>query len=69
MIKKTEVVNFGKEPTGKQLQIGKSDIISRSAATSLVCILDSKLYMSQHVSRVCNQLTTTYIALERSATL
>ena len=33
--------------------IGKSVISSRSAATSLRCILDSKLNMSQHVSRVC----------------
>ena len=31
----------------------KSIISSRSAATSLGCILDSKLNMSQHVSRVC----------------
>ena len=49
----TEVVIFGKETTWKQLQIGKSDISSRAAATSLRCILDSKLNMSQHVSRVC----------------
>ena len=39
--------------TEKQLQIGKSVISSISAATSLGCILDSKLNMSQHVSRVC----------------
>ena len=66
----TEVVIFGKETTWKQLQIGKSDISSRAAATSLRCILDSKLNMSQHVSRVCkNQLNTTYIALGRSTTL
>ena len=51
--KKTEVVIFGKDITEKQLQIGKSVISSRSAATSLGCILDSKLNMSQHVSRVC----------------
>ena len=51
--KKTEVVIFGKETIGKQLQIGKLVISSRSAATSLACILDSKLNMSQHVSRVC----------------
>ena len=50
---KTEVVIFGKDTTEKQLQIGKSVISSRSAATSLGCILDSKLNMSQHVSRVC----------------
>ena len=36
---KTEVVIFGKDTI--------------SAATSLGCILDSKLNMSQHVSRVC----------------
>ena len=53
MIKKTEVVIFVKETTGKQLQIGKSIISSRSAATSLGFILNSKLNMSQHVSRVC----------------
>ena len=53
MIKKTEVVIFGKETTGKQLQIGKSVNISRSAVTSLRCILDSKLNILQHVSRVC----------------
>ena len=47
------MVIFGKETTGKQLQIGKSVINSRTAATSLGCILDSKLNMSQHVSRVC----------------
>ena len=70
MIKKTEVVIFEKETTGKQLQIGKSVISSRSAATSLRCILDSKLNMSQHMCHVfVNQLTTTYIALGRSATL
>ena len=51
--KKIEVVIFGKDTTEKQLQIGKSVISSRSAATSLGCILDSKLNMSQHVSRVC----------------
>ena len=51
--KKTEVVIFGKDTTEKQLQIGKSVISSRSAATSLGCILESKLNMSQHVSRVC----------------
>ena len=50
--KKTEVVIIGKETTGKQLQIGKSVISSSSAATSLGCILDSKLNMSQQVSRV-----------------
>ena len=44
---------FGKDTTEKQLQIGKSVISSISAATSLGCILDSKLNMSQHVSRVC----------------
>ena len=48
---KTEVVIFGKDTTEKPLQIGKSVISSRS--TSLGCILDSKLNMSQHVSRVC----------------
>ena len=53
MIKKTELVIFRKETTRKQLQIGKSVISSKSAATSLECILDSKLNMSQHVSRVC----------------
>ena len=51
MIKKTEVFFGGKETTGKQLQIGKSVISSRSAATSLGCI--TNLNMSQHVSRVC----------------
>ena len=54
--KKAEVVNFGKDTchtTEKQLQIGKSVISSRSAATSLGCILDSKFNMSQDVSRVC----------------
>ena len=51
--KKTEVVIFRKETIGKQLRIGKSAISSRSAVTSLGCILDSKLNMSQHVSRVC----------------
>ena len=50
---KTEVVIFGKDTTEKQLQIGKSVISSISAATSLGCILDSKLNMSQHVSCVC----------------
>ena len=50
---KTEVVIFGQDTTEKQLQIGKSVISSISAATSLGCILDSKLNMSQHVSRVC----------------
>ena len=45
--KNTEVVIFGKDTTEKQLQIGKSVISSRSAATSLGCILDSKLNMSQ----------------------
>ena len=54
--KKTEVVIYGKETTGKQLQIGKSVINSRSAAISLGCILDSKLNMSQHVSRVCKSV-------------
>ena len=49
----TEVVIFGKETIGKQLQIGKSAISSRSAVTSLGYILDSKLNMSQYVSRVC----------------
>ena len=38
--KKAEVVIFVKETTGKQLQTGKSVISSRSAATSLGCILD-----------------------------
>ena len=38
--------------TLKQLQIGKSVISSISAATSLGCIMGSKLNMSQHVSRV-----------------
>ena len=47
------MVIFGKDTTEKQLQIGKSVISSRFAATSLGCILDSKLNMSQHVSRVC----------------
>ena len=47
------MVIFGKDTTEKQLQIGKSVISSRSAATSLGCILDSKLNMSQHLSRVC----------------
>ena len=51
--KKIGVIIFGKETTGKQLQIGKLVISSRSAATSFGCILDSKLNMSQHVSRVC----------------
>ena len=41
------------DTTEKQLQIGKSVISSRSAATSLGCILGSKLNTSQHVSRVC----------------
>ena len=50
---KNEAVIFGKETTEKQLQIGKSVISSRSAATTLGCILDSKLNMSLHVSRVC----------------
>ena len=67
---KTEVVIFGKDTTEKQLQIGKSVISSISAATSLGRILDSKLNMSQHVSRVCKSANyTTYIALGRSATL
>ena len=70
MIKKIEVIIFGKEITGKQLQISKSAISSRSTATSLGCILDSKLNISQHVSCVfVNQLTTTYIALGGSANL
>ena len=56
MIKKPEVVIFEKETTVKQLQIGKSVISSRSAATSLGCILNSKLNMSQHVSRVCKSV-------------
>ena len=43
---KTEVVIFGKDNTEKQLQIGKSVISSIFAATSLECILDSKLNMS-----------------------
>ena len=47
------MVIFGKETTGKQLQICKSVISSRSVARSFRCILDSKLNMSQHVSRVC----------------
>ena len=50
---KTEVLIFGKDTTEKQLQIGKSVISSRSAATRLGCILASKLNMSQNVSRVC----------------
>ena len=67
--KKTEVVIFGKDTTEKQLQIGKSVISIRSAATSLGCILDSKLNMSQHVSRVC-KLTNYYLhCIIRSATL
>ena len=41
------------DTTEKLLHIGKSVISSRSAATSLGCILDLKLNMSQHVSRVC----------------
>ena len=49
----TEVVIFEKDTTEKQLQIGKSVISSRSAATSLGCILNSELNMSPHVSRVC----------------
>ena len=51
--KKPVVVIFGKETTRKQLQIGESIISSKSAATSIECILDLKLNMSQHVSRVC----------------
>ena len=51
--KKPEVVIFGKDTTEKQLQIDKSVISSRSAVISLGRILDSKLNMSQHVSRVC----------------
>ena len=47
--KNTERVIFGKDTTGKQLQIGKPFISSRSVATSLGCILDSKL----NVPRVC----------------
>ena len=39
---------LGRRPLGS-----KSVISSRSAATSLGCILDSKLNMSQNVSRVC----------------
>ena len=47
MIKKTEVVIFGKDTTEKQLQIGKSVISGRFAVTSLGCILE-------HVAtRVC----------------
>ena len=57
------MIIFVKETTGKQLQIGKSVISSRSAATSLGCILDSKLNMSQHVSRVCKSANYyTYIS-------
>ena len=67
---KPVVVIFGRETPGKQLQIGKSVISSRSAATSLRCIWNSKLNMSQHVSRVCKSANYyTYIALGRSATL
>ena len=51
MINKTEVVIFG-----KQLQIGKSIISSRFTDKSLGCILDLKLNMSQHVSRVCKSV-------------
>ena len=47
------MVIFGKETTGKQLQIGQLVNSSRGAATSVGYILDSKLNMSQHVSRVC----------------
>ena len=54
------IVIFGKDTTEKQLQIGKSVISSISAATSLGCILDSKLNMSQHVSRVCKSATSTH---------
>ena len=46
---KTEVVIFGKDTTEKKLQIGKSVISGISAATSLGCILDSKLNMSNFV--------------------
>ena len=48
-----KVVIFEKETTGKQLQIGKSVISSRSATTSLRCILDSKLNILHQVSRIC----------------
>ena len=50
---KTEVVNFGREFTGNQLQIGEASICSSSSATSLGCTLDSPLNMSLHASRVC----------------
>ena len=49
---KTEVVKFGREFTGKHLQIGDAAICSNSSATSLGCTLDSSLNMSQHASRV-----------------
>ena len=67
--KKTEVVIFGKDTTEKQLHIGKSVISSRSAATSLGCILDSKLNMSQHVSRVCKSANYYLHCIRKSATL
>ena len=55
--KKNEIVIFGKETTGKQLQIGKSVISSRSAAH----VWD--VFWTQQCRKTChafvNQLTTT----------
>ena len=50
---KTELVKFGKEFTGKHLQIGEVALCSSSSARSLGCTLDSSLNMSLHASRVC----------------
>ena len=50
---KTEVVKFGREFTGKHLQIGDAAICNSSSATSLRCTLDSSLNMSLHASRIC----------------
>ena len=45
---------MGRKPPGSNCKlVNRLLACSRSAATSLGCILDSKLNMSQHVSRVC----------------
>ena len=57
MIKKLKWLFLGRTPLRSNCKLVNrllaADISSRSAATSLECILDSKLNMSQHVSRVC----------------
>ena len=66
--KKTEVVIFGKDTIEKQLQIGKSVISSM-----LLKVWDVFWIQNWICRNTChvfaNQLTTTYIALGRSATL